>query len=215
MGCTVMNIRNCLFTFLFFHLCILTFGQKINIGALAGINASQVSGDGYGGFNKAGILVGAYSNFDISEEFNFQFEINYSEKGSRRNPKTDEGDTEFFLLRMNYVEVPIMLRYKRERFTYEAGLYYGQLISSYLENENGQFNIPPQTNQLIDFDFGALIGINFNLTENIIMNWRYSNSILPVREYDSGANFWLDSGLLHHYISFSMRYEFIGQKSGT
>ncbi len=188
--------------------------QNINIGALAGINASQVSGDGYGGFNKAGLLIGIYSDFDLSPTFNFQFEISYSEKGSRRNPNTDEGDTDFFLLKMNYIEIPLILHYKKERFTYEAGLYYGQLISNYLEDENGPFEIPPQTNQFTDFDFGALIGINFNFTENIIMNWRYSNSIVPIREYDSGASFRFDSGMYHSYLSFTMRYEFIGGKNG-
>jgi len=191
--------------------CKSVSAQNINIGALAGVNASQVSGDGYIGFKKAGILVGLYSNFNISEKLNFQFEINYSEKGSRRNPKTDEGDTDFFLLRMNYVEVPMMLRYQKKRFNYEAGLYYAQLVSDYLEDENGRFEIPEQLNQLKGSDVGFLLGLDFYFTETIIMNWRFSTSILPVREFDSGASFRFDSGLLHHYLSFSMRYEFIGK----
>lgn len=210
-----MNLRRYISVFLLIHLSLFSFSQNINIGILAGVNASQLSGDGYSGFKKAGILIGGYSNFDVSEEFNFQFEINYSQKGSRKNPKTDEGDTDFFLLRMNYVEVPAMIRYKKKKFIYEAGLYYAQLVGSYLEDENGRFEIPEQLNQFKNDDYGFLLGFDFSVTENIIMNWRYSNSILAVREYDSGANFWFDSGLIHHYLSFSMRYEFIGGKDGT
>lgn len=206
------HLKNCFLLFILFS-AFSSKSQNINIGASAGINASQVSGDGYGGFRKAGLLIGLYSDFDISPLLNFQFELNYSEKGSRRNPKTSEGDTDFFLLRLDYVEIPVMLRIKKDRFTYEAGFYYSQLVNSYLEDENGPFEIPPETNQLNEYDLGVLIGINFNLTEHLIMNWRYSNSLLPFREYDSGANFRFDSGLFHNYLSFTLRYEFIGNGS--
>jgi len=206
------SIKYC---FIFF-LSLVALGSKsqnINIGVSAGVNASQVSGDGYGGFDKAGLLIGLYSDFDLSQTLNFQFEINYSQKGSRRNPNTAEGDTDFFLLRMNYVEIPVMLRIKKNRFTYEAGFYYSQLVNSYLEDENGPFEIPPQLNQFNQFDVGALIGINFNFTENLIMNWRYNNSIINFREYDSGASFRFDNGMFHNYLSFTLRYEFIGNGS--
>lgn len=206
-----------LLKYIYFLLLVLMFNpcfsQNINIGASAGVNASQVSGDGYGGFNKAGLIVGLYSDFDISPTFNMQFEINYSQKGSRRNPNTSEGDTEFFLMRMDYIEVPVLLRVQKDRFTYEAGFYYGQLVNSYLEDENGPFEIPPQWNQFKENDFGGLIGINFNFTENIIMNWRFSNSVVPFRKYNSGESFRFDSGMFHHYLSFTLRYEFIGNGS--
>ncbi|MEQ8908295.1 MAG: outer membrane beta-barrel protein [Vicingaceae bacterium] len=184
--------------------------QSFNAGILAGVNASQVSGDGYSGFNKAGILVGVYTDIDISQKVNLQFEINYSQKGSRKNPNTKEGDTEFFLMRLDYVEIPVMARFKNNRFTYEVGLYYGQLVNQYLEDENGPFNIPEPLNEMKSYDLGGLVGINFNFTENIIMNWRINQSILPVRDHDSGASWRFDSGLLHTYLSFTMRYEFIG-----
>lgn len=184
--------------------------QNFNAGVLAGINASQVAGDGYSGFNKAGILVGLYSNIDLSDKINLQFEINYSEKGSRKNPNTAKGDTEFFLLRLNYIEIPVMARVRHKRFTFEGGVYYGQLVNDYIEDENGPTEIPPEFNQFKDFDFGGLIGINFNLTENIIMNWRYSNSIIPTKEHDSGAAWWFNRGTYNNYMSFSLRYEFIG-----
>jgi len=198
-----------LFFFFLFSMGLLN-AQKINIGAVAGVNASQVAGDGFGGFKKAGLLLGGYADFDVSEHINLQFEILYSEKGSRKNPKTDEGDTEFFLLQMNYIEVPLMVRYRNNNFTYEAGLYASRLVDSHLEDENGPFEIPPETNQLKNSDFGFLVGLNYNFTEHLIMNWRFSNSIIPVREFDSGASFRFKSGLMHTYLSFTLRYEFIG-----
>ncbi len=184
--------------------------QNFNAGILAGINASQVSGDTYGGFNKAGLLIGVYSDIDVKNNLNLQFEINYSQKGSRKNPKSDETDTDFFLLRMNYIEVPVMLRWKKKNFTYEAGLYLGQLVGDHLEDENGVFELDPNLNQFSQTDFGGLIGLNYNFTEHLIMNWRLNNSITTIREYDSGGSFIFDNGMFHHYFSFSFRYEFIG-----
>lgn len=193
---------------LFFNLSL--SAQDFRAGALAGINASQVSGDGYSGFNKAGLLVGGFVNVDMNLKLNLQMEINYSQKGSRRNPLTDQGDTDFFLLRLDYIEVPIMARWSQNKFTFEAGAYVSQLVNEYLEDENGPFSIPPQLNQFNSTDLGGLFGINFNFTDNIIMNWRYSNSFIAVRKHDSGEQFRFNDGMFHSYLSFTLRYEFFG-----
>ena len=194
----------------------IVFAQQegFNAGVLAGVNASQVSGDSYSGFNKAGILLGLYTNIDVSQTLNLQFEINYSEKGSRRNPNTDEGDTDFFLLRMNYIEIPVMARMRKRNFTFEGGIFYGVKVYDYLEDENGEFEIPPQLNQFKRSDIGVLLGLNFNFTDNLIMNWRINSSVLPFRDYDSGGSFQFDSGMYHHYLSFTFRYEFLGSNDG-
>lgn len=203
-------IKNFLFGTLWILLVFNTSAQSFSAGALAGVNASQISGDGYAGFNKAGLLLGLFSNVAISQKIDLQFEINYSEKGSRKNPKTSEGDTEFFLLRMNYINIPIMAQYQKRKFTYEGGIYVGQLISDHIENELGPSEIPPEFNQFKSQDFGILVGLNFNFTENLIMNWRLSSSVLPFRDYDSEASFQFDSGMYHHYLSFNFRYQFLG-----
>lgn len=201
-----------LLLFIFTYIFVFNIdAQSFNIGVLAGVNASQISGDNYSGFNKAGVLVGFYSNVDVSEDINLQFEINYSQKGSRKNPDTENGDTEFFLLRLDYVEVPVMIRWKLNRLKIEAGLYYGRLINEYIEDENGTFSIPENLNQFKEFDLGGLFGLNYHLSDHFIMNWRYSNSFIPVRDFDSGASYRFNSGMLISYLSFSIRYEFIGK----
>lgn len=195
--------------------CLSTFklkSQSFNAGILAGVNASQVSGDGYGGFNKAGLHIGLFSNIDVSSKVNLQMEINYSQKGSRRNPNTSEGDTDFFLLRLNYIEIPFLARTNYKKFIFEGGAYYGQLIKTYLEDENGPFNIPENLNQFNNFDVGIIAGVYFQFTESLMMNFRFSNSIIPVREYDSGANFRFDSGMYHSILSVNVRYVFYGEE---
>ncbi len=198
----------------FFSICtVFVYSQQFRAGASIGVNASQIGGDGYSGFNKAGLNAGVFSNTKFTEQLDFQFEINFSEKGSRKNPRPDKGDNDFFLLRMPYIEIPIMVQYHKNKFTYEAGMSYSRLLSSYLEDENGTFEIEPQLNQFKENDFAFLLGINFNFTENIIMNWRFNTSFVPFRNYDSGSDkLPFDRGMYHHYIAFTLRYQLLGNR---
>ena len=206
-----MKLKLIAFTLFLFSVLVIN-AQQFNAGFLAGVNASQVSGDGYSGFNKAGILIGLYSNVSISQKIDLQFEINYSQKGSRKNPKTSEDDTDFFLLRMNYINIPVLAQFQKKKFTYETGVYIGQLISDHIENQDGPSEIAPELNQFKPQDLGILVGINYNFTDNLIMNWRLSSSVIPFRNYDSNASFQFDSGMYHHYLSFNFRYQFLGNE---
>jgi len=202
-------MRKAIFSLLFF-ITITLSAQQFRAGASFGINASQISGDGYSGFNKAGITAGVFSNTKISDILDLQFEINFSEKGSRKNARPDKNDNDFFLLRMPYIEIPLMLQYHKKKFTYEAGFSYSRLISYYLEDEDGTLDLEPQLNQFNTADFAFLLGVNFDLTEHLKMNWRYNNSIIPFRKYDSGGRLLFDSGMYHHYIAFTLRYQLYG-----
>lgn len=212
------SIYQCLISMRFFWLFIFVqltsisiFAQQFNTGASFGVNASQVSGDGYSGFDKAGLTFGVFSNTRFSEKIYFQFEINYSGKGSRKSARPHKGDNEFFLMRMAYVDLPVMVQFHKKRMTYEAGFYYSRLFSSYLEDENGEFEIESQLEQFKKNDIGFLFGLNFNFTDNLVMNWRFNSSITPFRDFDSGSNTLpFDSGMYHHYASFTMRYLFLG-----
>ena len=183
--------------------------QTFRAGLSAGVIASQVSGDGYGGFDKAGIFAGSFINYYTSENWSLQMEINYAEKGSRKNPNTAEGDHTFFRLRLKYVDVPLLAKVDYNDFTFEFGLYYGRLISYELEDENGVFDLPERSNDFEDNEVGALIGITYNFTDQLLMNWRLNNSIQEIREYDSESEYLLNDGMFNTYLTFSLRYEFI------
>src|SRR5690554_5506952 len=74
--------------------------NSFRAGASFGVIASQVAGDGYGGFDKAGLFGGPFVNIYTSENWSWQMEINYAQKGSRKNPNTAEGDHESFIMRL-------------------------------------------------------------------------------------------------------------------
>lgn len=183
--------------------------KSFKAGASFGVIASQVAGDGYGGFDKAGLFAGSFVNIYTSENWSWQMEINYAQKGSRKNPNTAEGDHDFFLLKLNYIDVPIMARVNYRDFIFEAGLYYGRLLNYTLEDENGEFELPERSNEFEENEIGILFGINYQLTEQLLMNWRFNNSLQEIREYDSDEEYMLNDGYFNTYLSFSIRYEFL------
>ena len=57
-------------------------------------------------------------------------ELDYIQKGSRENPDSSN-NYEFYLLRLNYVEIPLHYKYDfHEKGTLEAGLSLGFLVHS-------------------------------------------------------------------------------------
>lgn len=88
----------------------------------------------------------------------------------------------------------------------EGGLSYGILISQYEEVNGYEYDrITPE------FAFGDLslnIGFFFAVTDHIKFNFRYSNSILPVRPHGSGATYRLNKGQYNSVLSFVFFYQF-------
>ena len=85
-----------------------TFAQKFNAGIRAGIVASQVDGDTYEGFDKAGVIAGLYVNRSFSDKFSLQLEMDFIQKGSRM-PVDDLNN--YYLMRLSYLEVPLLLQW--------------------------------------------------------------------------------------------------------
>ena len=108
-----------------------------------------------------------------------------------------------------------------EIFREQTGIHH-----SYYQNEIMCFEIGIQTAFLLNFsdndlygqipndqsipfnkiDLGAFIGMNYHLTDNILLNSRISNSILPVRPHASGAIYQLNRGQYNSVLSFTLHY---------
>jgi hypothetical protein len=183
----------------------LVFSQDFNGGILAGLSASEISGDRLSGPNKAGIYAGAYVNRYFSLRSSVQMELNFVQKGSRSNPDSTN-NYESYLLRLNYIELPVHYRYDfTERASLETGLSLGVLIHSY-EEANGYEWVSGPEFQDIDFCFN--IGLFYTIVENLRINVRYSNSILAVRPHSQGQTYRWNQGQYNEVLSFVLFYEF-------
>ena len=186
-------------------------GQNFGGGMLVGISSSQVGGDNLAGFNKAGLLVGAFANTSISELLSFQMEMTFIQKGSN-NPKMNDVEHPNYGkedITSSYIEVPLILQYHQSnKLKIEGGVQLAYLINGYYNDLNGK--IPIYTvNPFIQYDFGVLLGINYKYSKNISFNSRVSNSILPLgtEDYDS-INAYNSSrkGKYNSVLSFTIYY---------
>ena len=113
-------------------------GQEFKMGFQLGMTATQVTGDQLVGFNKAGLFGGLRVTRAMGEYGDGQMEINFIQKGSRLNAKPDKGIYNSYLLRLNYVEVPVSYRLRLNKFFgLEAGAKFAYLISTREKDEQG------------------------------------------------------------------------------
>lgn len=195
----------CLFILCFLFFTDFVQSQSFKGGISAGISTSQISGDTHGGFDKPGITGGGFVKYDFTGIYSGQLEINYIQKGARKSIRPEQGDYTFYLLRLNYIEVPILIKYKHKHFIFEAGPSLAALLSFTEENEQGEL---PQSREFYKYEAGFAIGINYHFTDKLYMNWRLTNSVLPVRSHLSGATYRWNRGQYNSVLAFTLHYQF-------
>ena len=199
---------------LLFFCGILTYNtnaQSFGGGIIVGASTSQVAGDLLGGFNKIGILAGAYTNLKVKESLSFQFEITYIEKGSR-NPNMHESNHPNYQkieITLSYIEMPLTINLQqKENLGVELGIIPAFNISATLNSADAKnISVPKTIPQYKKYDLGVCAGINYHITDNIILHTRISNSIIPIRSHASGATFGLNKGQYNTVLSFAIHYK--------
>ncbi|MCK9401615.1 MAG: PorT family protein [Bacteroidales bacterium] len=152
--------------------------QQFNGGIIAGVAGTQVAGDTYSGFHKAGIFAGGYVNLQISKHSAFQMELEFFQKGSRENPDSSNNFNQY-LFRVNYVELPVLYQYIiSKRFKVEAGPSLGFLVSYY--EENNYYEIKGG-NRPASVTFQINAGLYIYLANRLMFNIRTNNSLLNIR----------------------------------
>lgn len=178
--------------------------QEFKGGVLGGLATTEVSGDRLQGPNKAGVYAGVFVNRYFTPTSSIQMELDFIQKGSRENPDSTN-NFHSYLLRVNYVEMPVHYRYDfHEKACFEAGLSLGVLIHDY-ELADGYEWVSGQ--EMGQFDLSANIGVFYSLTERLRINVRYSNSVLPIRPHPGGATWRADKGQYNEVLSFVLFYE--------
>ena len=114
---------NTLFYFLLFGLLSdLIFAQndqqQFNLRAIFGIQGSQIDGDYYAGYNKAGIISGLTLYHDFNEKKQISFSLLYSQKGARKNANPEKGIYDYYRASIDYVELPLQIYHRFKSFTF-------------------------------------------------------------------------------------------------
>jgi len=201
------------FIFILLAITAVTFNStaqdRFRVGLKAGLSTSQVEGDTYGGFHKAGAAGGIFVNAKFKEKWSAQMEIIFIQKGSKFVGDPENGDGRYYYMGLNYIEVPVLFQYHQKKFTFEIGPAFGYLISSQEFNQDGEIYMPVPFHST---EFSGDIGVSFQLFKNLSLNWRYSNSLLPIRSFRSGQSRWYNPGQRNNVLAFTLFYQFGGNE---
>ncbi len=176
------------FIFLFF-ISYISYSQEFTGGVTAGLVGSQVDGDGYGGYNKAGIFAGGWVGYSVSKHSSFLMELTYFQKGSRHNPDYEHGDFDSYIFRTNYIEVPLLYQYKLKWFVLEGGPSMGVSAGYYEEANEDELSDDPDYNRPARITLQANLGARFLLNESFSFVMRINYSTFNIRQdknYDDG-----------------------------
>lgn len=183
--------------------------QDFRAGLQIGMTGTQVTGDNYQGFNKAGFFGGFFVNRPIGRLGEGQLEINFIQKGSRKNAKPSDGIYDSYLLRMNYVEVPVFYKFRIIKpLEIEAGLQFAYLISYREFDEHGEFYPDPDVPDLKKLDFSAFAGLHYKINDKWGISLRYAYSILALRPKPDHAYFRWDAGMFNEVLCTTFQYTF-------
>ncbi len=197
-------------TLLFSLFIIGSFAQQFHGGVMAGVVGSQVAGDNFSGFKKGGMFFGGFVSIDVSEKSSFRMELEYFQKGSRENPHEKNNYTSY-LLRLNYIELPLFYQYTAGRFVIFAGPSAGFIMSYY--EEDTYLNVISDEPGYIKPARATLqinLGFRFAISEKFGVDMRTNNSLMNVFSQNQTGDvfrFW-DYGRYNDALVLSMYYQF-------
>ena len=184
--------------FLFLPLSLIA--QRFTGGVELGLNASQIQGDLWAGYNKAGLVAGAFVFTRFDDRWGAQMEIRYAAKGSSINingPYIEK-------IRLQYIEIPVLGTFDLvDKIKLQAGISFGYLFSAAQNFGSGyqEFDNMPNRTEL-----AMCGGINYELFDRLDVNARYSYSILPIWERYPGATYFEGNAWFNDVITFGIYY---------
>ena len=182
------------------------FAQRFDAGLIAGFNGSQVEGDAFKGYNKAGILAGIFVQTDIAPAVVAGMEIKYSQKGSRKKYDPKHPEIEKYVMRLGYIDIPLFLGFRtNQRSMIIGGISPGVLIHSKEIGAYGEF--PPQDQHPFkDFDLQPFVGFQFDFLERASVDLRMALSVVPIRNKPAGTNYYWLNNQFNNVISLAVYY---------
>lgn len=173
--------------------------QRFKGGILAGMNASQIDGDTWGGYYKTGLVMGAFVNTDFDNKWGGQLEIKYSSKGSANgfNPVVP------LKIRLRYVDIPVLATYRAmENLKVEAGVGFNYLFGvSYYSGEW----FDDISEDLNPIETALNLGVNYKYFDRFDLNLRFSYSLFPIRG-NSTTSTWGEGAFYNNVITFGFYF---------
>ncbi len=181
--------------------------QSFTGGIKTGVVASQVAGDLSSGFNKAGFFATAYAQRQFTLKSEARVGISFVQKGSRQSDSEFKKNGLQYLMRINYVEIPLWYIYKvQNNLQLLGGFSYARLIGTPYE----------ETNYITDVvsagfnrnNLNIMLGLEYFVFPKIAVSIQSNNSVTPIRPHASGAKRGFNRGQYSDALLFGVSYQF-------
>ncbi len=179
--------------------------QRFDAGLILGFNGTQVEGDSFKGYHKAGLLAGAFVQTDVAPAVVVGMELKYSQKGSRKKYDPKEQDPYSYVMKLGYIDMPLFVAFR----TNDKSLLVGGIAPGFLIHSEEIFNdeSPDEPNQqdFNTFDLQPFIGFQFDFLERASIDLRFALSVIPCSD-KSETNYYFHNGLYNNVISLALYY---------
>jgi len=214
----IVNRLIIVFVFLIFILPQKIFSQDFEMGIIGGVDFTQVDGDLSAGYEKFGGQGGFVLTNSFKNNVSFEMQMKYIQKGSR-NVHTNQSGYVYYVIRLQYVEVPVIFTYPLskfskkpylQKFSLAGGLTLGYLIKA-MEDKDGYGFLPayPSFNK---YELGYVVGFKYKLNKKLYANALFGYSILRVRKKACGITPWYyftTCGQYNNSVQLSLTYKFV------
>lgn len=180
--------------------------KPVRFGIKAGGNSAYFSEQKFGmNTQKLGFHAGVFVNIPISKQFSLQPEVLYNQMGAKDVAYSTETTTGATTVKtkgeskitMNYISVPLMLQMRpADKFYIEAGPEFSYFINGKTKGEatvsstTGGVTTTTTNSQSDDinkdninkFNFGLGLGLGYDITNNIGISARYTNSLTKIEK---------------------------------
>jgi hypothetical protein len=164
---------------------------NVQFGIKGGGNMAKVTGadaqDIFGTLkNKVGFVAGVFVAFNMGSVFTLQLEALYTMKGIN-STYIDAGTTYADKLSANYIEIPLLLKFRIPTPLVSPFVFAGPAVGFKLSEkimENGQ--VYPDQSFFKNNDYGAIFGGGLNIGSHFQIDVRYSMGLQKVISTVSG-----------------------------
>ena len=161
------------------------YAQDLKFGVKAGLNLTNIVGDGSDGKTNTRYYVGGFLNKSINEVVSFQSELLISMQGAKVDTRESKFD---YKVNTTYLNIPLLLKIRLgawDRVHLFAGPQVGFPLKSEEIVDDGSlkrvYDIKKYVNPV---DFSLNLGFSFNVRGNLSLDLRYNRGFSKVYQFD-------------------------------
>ncbi|MEA3450955.1 MAG: outer membrane beta-barrel protein [Bacteroidota bacterium] len=169
------------------------YAQLFDGGIDFGLSASQIDGDGRGGYHRLGPVFNVYATININSEWKINSGIGYVMKGAYTGSKY-----EYFATNLNYAEIPLLVEYKPfNNVSFSAGFAYAYLFKGI---QKTTFTIFDENDlNLLNNEMSLLVSFNYFFNDKMTLRLSTNYSLFPITNYQGSI---LTTNLIVYYLFY-------------